>query len=123
MQMVSDEILDFWFLIIGIVVSVVVIIIAIWILDRSRRHTPAYALGSAMQDAWAALQAQRIRTGQAAPMPTTVQGLEQVAAKSIQTDGFDPIKIEEQKQAEEKLAAQAEELAKKKAQLDQQTTP
>ena len=116
--MVSDEIRDFWFLIIGIIVAVVVIIIAIYVLDRSRRHTPAFALGSATMDAWAAKQAYRIRTGQTAPMPTTVEGLETMAVESMQTQAYNP--LIPQQPTKEQLARQAEELAKKKEQLDQQ---
>lgn len=121
MQMVSDEILDFWFLIIGIIVAVVVIIIAIWLLDRSRKHTPAYALGSAMQDAWAAKQAYRIRTGEAAPMPQTVEGLENIALESMQTKAYNPLIPQQPTKAQ--LDQQADDLAKKKDELDQQAPP
>lgn len=119
--MVSEEILDFWFLIIGIIIACSTIIVAMWVLDRSRRHTPAYALGRAMQDAWAALQAHRINTGQAQPMPTTVQGLETVALQSMQTGAFDPRKMGATPPTEADLADKVEELQKKKDQLDQST--
>jgi len=120
--LVSDEILDFWFMIIGIIVACTVIITAVWVLDRSRRHTPAYALGRAMQDAWAALQAHRIKTGQAKPMPTTVEGLEGMALQSLETQGFDP-RVMGAQTPEEALAQKAEALAKQKEQLDQQAPP
>lgn len=108
----------------SVIAAVLAIVIGIWVLDRSRRNTPAYALGRAMQDAWAALQAGRIRTGQAAPMPTTVQGLDDLAIQSMETGAFDPRQLDKQERKQtlsqiEHAKAQLDKAAKDL--LDQET--
>lgn len=72
-------------------------------------------------DAWAAKQAYRIRTGQAAPMPSTVEGLDAIAMESMQTHAYNPL-IPKQQPTKDQLDQQVDDLAKKKEQLDQ-TTP
>lgn len=107
--MATDEVLVVLLMVFAVIGAVISIIIGIWVLDRSRRHTPAYALGSAMQDSWAALQAKRIRSGQAAPMPTTVDEVEDLALTSMATKGLDPRELEKLEEQKKKLKVVADE--------------
>lgn len=101
MKIVDQVVVDMFLIMFSVTLTVLSIICGIWVLDRSRRNTPAYALGRSMQDSWASVQARRIRSGQAAPMPSSAGEVEDLALLSMSTKGFSPEELERLEKAEE----------------------
>ncbi|MCK5161859.1 MAG: hypothetical protein KAQ99_09825 [Candidatus Aureabacteria bacterium] len=120
--MVSDELLEFWAFVAGILVCIVAIALFLYFIDRARREGPFHFLGYAIAGAWSWQAGQAIMEGEigGVPMsPTQIQKLarDQIKAKRDQKS-IDTRELEISKaQLEQRIA----QLKKEKEELEADT--
>lgn len=80
----SQDVFDFFMIVIGIGLSVGIMVIGLYVIDRSRRSTPFYHLGYAAAGAWASTRASDIQSGRVSSIPYQVGEIDQLAADGQQ---------------------------------------
>lgn len=115
MAAMSQDVFEFFMVIIGIVLAIIVFIVGFWVLDRSRRETPFYSLGYSMSAAWASQTSAKLQAGELKGMPLRVKDLDKMAR-----DGMAQTQVDLASKAETNvIKAERDKLKDEKEELEQ----
>jgi hypothetical protein len=120
--MVSDELLEFWFFVLGVIVCIISVALFIYLIDRSRREGPFHFLGYAVMSAQAWQTGEAILSGEMGGIPTSPRAVQKLAREAIKQKraaqtGLPAMKVMDKKQLDTTIA----QLQAQKDMLDEET--
>ena len=120
--MVSEELIQFWLFVLGIIVCILSVALFIYFIDRARREGPFHFLGYAIAGSWSWQAGQALLEGEIGGVPMSPSQVQKLAVKAVKDKRQEKIAGYSVQDLDKKtLDGMIEELEKRKKILDAQT--